>query len=246
MNLILFRSHEILDEGEARLQGERAKHVRHVLNGRSGDELRVGVVNEGTGVGVIRQVGAEHIDVDYTIESQPVLPPPTDLILAIPRPKVLRRVLQHIASLGVRRILLLNSWRVEKSYLKSPILQSDALIENLTVGLEQAGCASLPDIQVVDRFRPFVEDSLSAWCGDCDCLLFHPGADAPLSSRRCSADRRVVVAIGPEGGWIDFEVEALTNEGFEPIALGHPVLRVEVATVAALSGVNLCRSDSDI
>lgn len=238
MNIILFRSHEVLAIGESRLTGERARHVREVLNAKVGDELRVGIANVGTGIGVVQHISSDAVDFTFTADHSVERPSATDLILAIPRPKVLRRVLQHAASIGVRRILLINSWRVEKSYLQSPVLEQLSLIEDLTIGLEQAGSAVLPEIRVVDRFKPFVEDELDQWCGDGDRILFHPGAQASLRQREWPSNSPIVVAIGPEGGWIPFEVEALMAQEFQATSLGLPILRVEVAVVAALSGVS--------
>ena len=241
MNLILFRPHEALSGHEARLSGERARHVREVLKAEVGSELRVGIADLGEGVGVITALSEEDVTISYSLDSEPDLPEPVDLILAMPRPKVLRRILQHAASLSVRRVLLLNSWRVEKSYFKSPVLDEAILRENLIVGLEQAGRSSLPSVRVVDRFRPFVEDELDDWCDSARRVLLHPGAPDELSSLTFPRECPIAVAIGPEGGWIPFEVEQLTQRGFCPAGLGRSILRVEVAVVAAISGIHLLR-----
>jgi RsmE family RNA methyltransferase len=39
----------------------------------------------------------------------------------------------------------------------------------------------------------------------------------------------VVLAIGPDGGWVPFEIDLLARCGFVPVSLGPRVLRVEVA-----------------
>jgi RsmE family RNA methyltransferase len=45
---------------------------------------------------------------------------------------------------------------------------------------------------------------------------------------------RVALAIGPEGGWVDFELTLLAARGFVPFSLGERILRVEVAVPYAL------------
>src|SRR5690554_7099628 len=56
------------------------------------------------------------------------------LILALPRPKMLKRILIDATSLGVKRIILLNSWKVEKSYWQTPELHAKLLQEKLLLG----------------------------------------------------------------------------------------------------------------
>ena len=43
-----------------------------------------------------------------------------------------------------------------------------------------------------------------------------------------------MLAIGPEGGWIERELETFVERGFKPVSLGAPILRVEAAVAAAL------------
>ena len=44
-----------------------------------------------------------------------------------------------------------------------------------------------------------------------------------------------VVAIGPEGGWIERELDSFRREGFEEISLGSRPLRVETAVTALIA-----------
>jgi 16S rRNA (uracil1498-N3)-methyltransferase len=156
-------------------------------------------------------------------------PPPragVDLLLAVPRPKALRKLLPAAAALGVGRIVLVNAARVEKSYFDSKVLVPDAVRELLILGLEQARDTRLPEVLVRERFRPFVEDELdSLWPAEAR-LVAHPAASASLPRR---AGPAAVVAVGPEGGWVAFELELLRARGFAAFTLGPRTLRVEVA-----------------
>src|SRR6266498_5143028 len=95
------------------------------------------------------------------LDQDPPPPSPVSLLLALPRPKILRRVLQAAASMGVKRIVLLGSWRVEKSYFSSPALAPDAIRAELLLGLEQGRDTMLPEVTVRRFFKPFVEDELA-------------------------------------------------------------------------------------
>ena len=169
------------------------------------------------------------------VDDPPPPRPGVDLLLAMPRPKALRKVLPAAASLGVDRIVLVNAARVEKSYFDSKVLAS---VEELSMlGLEQARDTILPQVLVRERFRPYVEDELDPMFEGHVRLLAHPAAQ----ERAPQQDGRVVIAIGPEGGWVPFEIDLLQAHGFTPFTLGPRTLRVEVAVPYALGAISRSR-----
>ena len=170
------------------------------------------------------------MDVELT-ESAPEALPLT-LLLALPRPKILRRVLRTVTAMGVKRIVLLNTWRVEKSFWSSPALESDAVRAELVLGLEQAGDTVLPHVDCRKRFKPFVEDEASSLAAGTLPIVAHPGAAEPCPR---AVDSAVTLAVGPEGGFTPYEVDLLSAHGFAAVSLGKRRLGVESA-VAALLG----------
>ncbi|MGQ0507587.1 MAG: 16S rRNA (uracil(1498)-N(3))-methyltransferase [Myxococcaceae bacterium] len=226
MNLLLLEPAELTDSGVATLVGRRARHAQEILKLTRGDPLRVGLVGGNVGTAEVLQVSAETLELKVTL-SQP--PPPRaglDLILAIPRPKALKKVLPAVASLGVDRIVLVNAARVEKSYFDSNVVEPPHLRELLLLGLEQARDTRLPELLIRERFRPFVEDELdSLFPAPRARLVAHPAPDAHAPTALSPA----VVAIGPEGGWVPFELDLLSAQGFRPVSLGPRTLRVETA-----------------
>jgi 16S rRNA (uracil1498-N3)-methyltransferase len=226
MNTLLLAAEEIAGEhGRVRLAGDRrVVHVRAVHRAAVGDALRVGVLGGRLGTGVIVRLDGDGLELEVTLDRDPPAPVPLVLLLALPRPKVMRRVLQTVAALGVKRLVLLAAWRVEKGYWESPMLADTAVREQLVLGLEQAGDTILPTVTLHRRFKPFVEDELAALAGRSRCLLAHPSAEAI-----CPRDVRapVTLAIGPEGGFTAYEIAALAVQGFEAVSLGPRVLRVE-------------------
>ena len=145
---------------------------------------------------------------------------------------MLRRVLQTVSSMGVARLVLLNSYRVEKSFWQTPFLEPAAIREQLILGLEQARDTVLPEVIIEKRFKPFVEDHLPAMAAGTLGLVGHPG-ELPACPR--AVEQAVTLAIGPEGGWIPYEVEKLTAAGLQPVQLGARILRVETAVTALLA-----------
>ena len=166
MNLILLLPDDGIDgAGRVRLRGRRLAHVLDVHRASVGDELRVGLLGGGLGTGRVLQLTPDVLEMEVSLERAPPPPLPLTLLLALPRPKVLRRVLRTASSMGVKRIVLLNARRVEKSYWQSPYLETKALEEQLLLGLEQARDTLLPEILLRPLFRPFVEDELPGIAG---------------------------------------------------------------------------------
>jgi 16S rRNA (uracil1498-N3)-methyltransferase len=217
MQLLLLQPGDLLSGARYRVRREIA-----------GEEIVVGVVDGRIGTGRIVARDGDFTDLDVTLDREPPPPLPLTLILALPRPKVLNRVIASASSMGIKRIFLINSWRVEKSYWKSPKLHH--LRDQAILGLEQARDTVMPLIETRRLFRPFVEGELATFEGRK--LVAHPYAE-----RECprGIDEPVTLAIGPEGGFIDEEIASLKRIGFEAVSVGPRILRVETA-VASIVG----------
>ncbi len=233
MNLVLLGAEDFVAPARVRLSGRRLEHVRRVHRARVGDELTVGVEGGWVGRGRVERLDAEALELVVTLVAAPPPKLPLTLVLALPRPKVLNRVVAAATSLGVARIFLINSWRVEKGYWSSPRVGEDNLREQRVLGLEQARDTVLPELHLRRFFVPFVRDELPGLAAGSATLVAHPGApEAPVPRAVASP---VTLAVGPEGGFIAAEVASLREVGFAPVSLGARILRVETA-VAALVG----------
>jgi RsmE family RNA methyltransferase len=235
MNLLLLRPEELAPDGTARLTGRRLLHAREVLRAAAGDTLRVGMLGGQRGTGEVLALSDSELVLRANLSDPPPARPGVDLLLALPRPKALRKVLPAAAALGVDRLVLVNAARVEKSYFESKVL---AAVEELSMlGLEQARDTILPEVLVRERFRPFVEDELDAMFPDRVRLVAHPAAESAAPR----TNSLVLIAIGPEGGWVPFEIDLLQTRGFTPFTLGPRTLRVEVALPYALGAISRSR-----
>lgn len=232
MNLLLLHPGDLRPDGKAVIADRRLQHMLKVQRVTTGQQLRAGLLN-----GMMGQATVEHLDstqalLDLQLD-QPAPPKlPLTLILAMPRPKMLKRTLQTIASMGVARLVLVNSFRVEKSFWQTPWLEPANIREQLLLGLEQACDTVLPEVILEKRFKPFVEDRLPGLSADSLKLVAHPGG-FPECPRALSEP--TTLAIGPEGGWIPYEVEMLRTAGFQPVQLGPRILRVETAVPALIA-----------
>ncbi|HYI11467.1 MAG TPA: 16S rRNA (uracil(1498)-N(3))-methyltransferase [Thermoanaerobaculia bacterium] len=231
MNLILLHAPDFIDDDHVRLTGRRLEHVTNIHRAAVGDELVVGVAEGQTGKGEVTTLDKHALEMRVTLNADPPKPLPLTLVLALPRPKVLNRVIAGATSLGVKRIFLINSWRVEKSYWKSPRMSEANLRDQAILGLEQARDTMLPAIELRRLFRPFVEDELPAIASDSLALVAHPHA-----AKECprNVTRPVTLVIGPEGGFIEKEVESLERAGCTAVTIGERILRVETAVPALI------------
>jgi RsmE family RNA methyltransferase len=197
-----------------------------------GDTLRVGVLGGRLGEGRVVALDDDGLELEVALDGEPPAPLPLTLVLALPRPKVLGRVLETCAAMGVKRLLLANAWRVEKSFWHSPELEPERLRRHLVLGLEQGRDTVLPEVSLHRLFRPLVEDVLPGVAAGTLALVAHPNAAASCPR---AVETAVTLAIGPEGGFIPFEIELLAAHGFAPVTLGPRILRVEQAVPALLA-----------
>lgn len=232
MNLILLEAADFIAADRVVLRDRRLKHIQEVHRAEAGEHLRVGLLGAQMGHGQLMRLEPSEVELQITLQQPPPAKLPVTLLLALPRPKMLRRVLQTIACMGVPRLILLNSYKVEKSFWQTPFLEPEAIREQLLLGLEQARDTVLPEVIIEKRFKPFVEDRLPQLAAGTRGLAGHPG-EYPACPR--AVTEPVTLAIGPEGGWIPYEVEKLTEAGLQPVQLGDRILRVETAVSALLA-----------
>jgi 16S rRNA (uracil1498-N3)-methyltransferase len=232
LNLVLLQPDDFVNDICVRVAGARAEHIRTVHRAKVGDVLTVGLIGGRIGRGEVTGFIDDACLLNVWLEREPPPKVPVTLILALPRPKVLNRVIAAATSMGVQRIVLLNCWRVEKSYWKSPRMSDENLLHQRVLGLEQAKDTVLPELRLARLFVPFVERELPALAAGSTCLVAHPHVEAPAPRALAGA---ITLAVGPEGGFIPAELDSLARAGFAPVSLGARVLRVETA-VAALLG----------
>ncbi|MXW01820.1 MAG: 16S rRNA (uracil(1498)-N(3))-methyltransferase [Holophagales bacterium] len=237
MNLLLLEGADFEQAAgsgaRAVVSGERLKHVRKVLRAEVGDTLEVGRLGGGIGRGRIVELGRERVVLELgPLDGELPAPLPVTLVLALPRPKFVSRILQAAAAMGVKRILLVHTARVEKSYWQSSVMQPEALRRHLMLGLAQARDTVLPEIECLRGPRDLTE-ALPGLVQDHEQVLVADAAgDEPCP---LGVDGPAALLVGPEGGFLDEELASLRHAGASVVSLGPRALRVEHAVVALLS-----------
>ncbi len=244
MNIILAEAEEIVDR-QLTLIDYRAEHIVKVLRSEIGDRLRVGIVNGLRGFATITTLRKKHpfaaiLDVQLQ-EPQGILPP-LDVILALPRPIMLKRILSQLTALGVGAIHLINANRVEKSFWEAGILQPEEYRPHLLHGLEQAIDTRMPEVRLHPKFKPFIEDfcpGLVAGYGER--LLADPAGEHRLVDVVGEKNGRTLLAVGPEGGWVPYEVQKFREQGFLCCSIGARILKVDTAIIALHASITALR-----
>lgn len=231
MNLLLFTGLDRTGTQEIQVKDRRLNHLIEVHKAQVGDQVRVGEVGGKIGSGEILEISAEIAKLKIDLTESPPDKHSVKLILALPRPKMLRRILRTIAELGVSELHLINSYRVEKSYWQSPVLEAQQIQQYLLQGIEQSKDTVVPTVMTHKRFKPFVEDELPQMLLGKNALLAHPGDYPRAPYGPCE---NMTLVIGPEGGFIPYEVEKLQRAGCNTVSLGPRILRVENAVNALL------------
>lgn len=234
MNLILLEDHECADACVT-LTGDRATHLRQVLGVTRGQSVRIGMIDGRYGTGTVEGVDATQVTMQCAFEGEVPPRPRVDVLLALPRPKVMRRLWAQLAALGVGRIMLTNAGRVERDYFDTHILAAATYRALLVEGLQQARDTRLPLVSIHRQFRILVEDHLDELFPSGRRLVADPSSTTSMANAVVDRDQRLLLAIGPEGGWSEFELSLLAAHRFVSVGLGRRTLRVDTACVALLS-----------
>jgi 16S rRNA (uracil1498-N3)-methyltransferase len=235
MNILLVEAAEI-QENCVLLKDHRAKHIVKVLRSEPGDILRVGEIDGKMGLARITAINKKHpfsVELQLNLSKPPPVQPTLDLVLALPRPIMLRRILSQGTALGVGRFYLINASRVEKSFWKSSLVERQEYRSHLLLGLEQAVDTRLPEVEIFPRFKQFIDQSLPEVLGEYTTrICADPQGTESLAESIARGSGRIVLAIGPEGGWVDHELQRFREKEFRCCSLGQRILKVDTAVIA--------------
>ena len=216
---------------------EQIKHIKEVLKSKEGDSLTIGEIGGNIGKATITKIDNNEVTLEnITLDKKPPKKLDLTIVLALPRPKVLRRLIMDMTSLGVNKLIIVNSYRTQKSYWQSPLL--DRIDEFIFEGLQQAIDTVPLKVELKKRFKPFVEDEFQALLKEQEsAVVAHPYAiESWKSYLKKNSDTQMpkVLCIGAEGGWIEYEVKLLCKHGCRAVSLGERILRTETVVSVVL------------
>lgn len=221
------------------LPGTERHHLRTVLRLADGAAL---VVSDGAGrwaPAILRPDGVEIAD---EVHLDPPAAVPIEVVHGLPKGRKLDEVVRVLTELGIDRVAGVHADR-------SPVELRGAKADKAAarwraVARAAAGQSRRPHLPEVAAPGELTDEvaRLDGALG----LLAHPGAEHGLGQVLRGLDERparVVVAVGPESGWSDREVDLWRDHGGLVVHLGATVLRTEhaAAAIGAVVGFHLGR-----
>lgn len=240
MNLIILTEKDRVTNDIYKISDERFIHIKNVLKSETNDIIEIGFLNGPTGSAKIIEQNETEIFLQV-VKLNKIKNPNynVDLVCALPRPQTLKKVLNICATMGVNNLYLIRSEKVEKSYFHSPLLEENNYTKYLIEGLSQGKRTNLPKVSIHKRFKEFFEDDFKSIRENKICLLAHPNTEKYLNKITLENKQNIILAIGPEGGWNDFEINLMEQKGFIKYKLSENILRVENAVNAALAQIEM-------
>lgn len=248
MNMLLCRNEQLVKKTDLCMQCavddvRRIEHIKNILKLKEGDDCKVGLLNKGCFNGRINSVSNSQVVVDFELANMEAAPAkmPLTLFIAMQRPNTLKKVIHCAVTMGVEKICFFGSYKVEKSYWQSSVLQEKNLQFELDLAMEQCKDPIEPEITFCRYFKEFTEDILAPFQAENPVFIAHPAGDANNVRQVMSGTGtpKCGLVVGPEGGFTDYEVGKLQDMGLHLLSLGDRVLRTEFALAALLEIFNL-------
>jgi 16S rRNA (uracil1498-N3)-methyltransferase len=227
VNSLLVFSHEELD-GKFVLQNERARYYHEWHGYEEGRELPIGIWGRSRGWGRVESISQSTVVVSILKELPPIPRMALSLIVAIPRPQILKRVLLSVVSFGVSKVWLVKTDLFEKSYLTSRELEESRLHFHLLKALEQTGDVTAPQVAARDTLTDVLDATK-------DFPQFYCDGDGSNTISVLERKETKVICIGPERGWSLREKHLFAERGVDGVSFGPRILRVDLAVTLIAS-----------
>ncbi len=241
MNILLIEKSEITGN-KVILSDRRAKHIIRILKVNPGDYVKTGLINGQRGRAKITSINRKRpltVELEVELEGKRPAVPFVDLVIALPRPIMLRRIISQVTALGVGAIHIINANRVEKSFWEANLLKDENIREHILAGLEQSGDTRMVPVTLHKRFLPFVEDYLPEILPEYErFLVADPSGMVSMRKTAAGLSGRCLLAVGPEGGWVDFELDKFQEVGGTVCSIGERILKVDTAVIALHSQIS--------
>lgn len=245
MNLILVTSKCIYQEGDKfyfQTTARQTDHLRTILKVRINQKVKVGVINKGKGEGIIVKEENSHYVIQLVepihLEDSKSQFLPIDVVLCVPRPKILDKLLQQLSCVGVKRIIIVFSEYANKCYESSRVLKNEEIKQSLQLGLEQAMCTGFPEVYIHYSFNSFfmnfekyADSETIKLCAHTDSMTASSLTPSSILNKN---EGKVLFMIGCERGFSDFEIYLLKKLQFHFFHISSRILKCETALLVII------------
>jgi 16S rRNA (uracil1498-N3)-methyltransferase len=210
------------------LAGDDEHHLRRVLRTALGAPLEVADGCGGTAQAVL---GDGVIELTGPVTRVPPPHPTIEVAQALPKGRKLDEVVRQVTELGADAIVPVAAARSVTAVTGDKATKATAR----WTAVARAACSQARRPHRPSVATPVDVDGLLERCVAASLLVAVPGAPRGLQDAVERHASHLVVAIGPEGGWTDEEVDRLVGAGAAAVGLGPHVLRTEHAAAAAVA-----------
>ena len=228
--MLLLNREDFISENKVTVSGRRFTRLKDFIHIEAGKKVKSGIRNENCGSAEVLEIASDRVTLQYQKESSPPPAPPLTLVIALQRPQTFSKVIHSAVTLGIKQIHFIHTFKVEKSYWQSSRLLPENLQEEIDLALEQAADPVEPQLFFHRRFKPFAEDELEKIAGSSCRLIGDPAGAAPVPLHGTP----ITLALGPEGGFTEYELNTFKEHNFDSVSLGTRILRTEFALAALL------------
>lgn len=230
----------------ATIEGSEVRHMKNVLRLKPGDKIRA---FDGEGFeydASIHQFFADRVEIKITRKFPGTKESPVQIGVAqaLLKEKKMDRLLRHLCELGVTRwIPFLSERSVPRPGEKRLSAREQRWAKIVKESCKQCQRSKLPEISKTLTFKDVLEYGSS-----CDRkIVFYENESATLKSLiksdAQSPPRKILLILGPEGGFSDQEIESARAAGSVVAGLGSRILRAETAAIAACTLIQFLYGD---
>jgi len=217
------------------LSPEESHHAKRVFRKKFGDVIRI--IN---GAGLMASAVVEEISQhDVCCQIQEInkisVPPERNIFIAIStiRPNRMDWAVEKLTELGIGTIQPIFTQHTSVKTFKTEHLQKIAVS-----AMKQSKQAYLPKLRSPLPFREWLEQNV--FQDKQNRLIAHlDEAAKPISGINLNFQKKIILAIGPEGGFSAEEISLSRNYGFQPVKLAHQILRAETAAITAAAQLKM-------
>ena len=212
------------------LLGDHAAHLARVLRAQVGQEFDIaadGVVRRGR----VLSVAEERVEFELGEEVEATPLAQVTLALAIFKFDRMEWAIEKCTELGVTRIVPFAARRTDAHLAESAVKRVERWRRIAREASEQARRVAPPEIAGPAKLRDVL-----AVAGARRIVVSEVETSVALGEL-CGPGASTVLAIGPEGGWTNEELQAFAEAGWKAASLGPTILRAETAAIAALAVV---------
>lgn len=209
------------------LTPQQQHYLGRVLRLCEGDRF---IAMDGKGKWWLAQLEGEKAQIVESLTVQTELPVSITLMIALPKGNGFDDVVRCCTELGVAVIAPVVS---DRTLLNPSPQKLERWLRIAQEAAEQSERAFVPTILEPISFSTCLAPGTATQRYICEARGSYPHLREAIHP--VSTTSEMIIAIGPEGGWTQKEVDGAIDAGFQPVSLGRRILRAVTAPIVALS-----------